>query len=634
MSQVTVVGLLLRDLLRVRQVDGSSSARTFRIREYQRDYAWSADEQVQALLDDLRDHFAEAESPQDRYVMGPMIVCPAQLPLNASDSALLERTLDFEVVDGQQRLMTLVLLLAALRRDVLLRGNAGLLADRLDTALSDVEIVHHDDDVVALIRNLLSHEPIVDRDAVALHPGASTSAQNVVANFALLVGWVKKLHADDSYLHSKLADGVLDSLMFAVTIAHDRALALLSFERANARGLDLDSTDLVKNLVFMKEEKAGATLDSWSDLDERWKTARRNCEGGTPKLNFADVIRWHHDAHDKGAGTLTGARLYRHISHSSDLPSTGSQYVEDLTASAKLLTNVHRNARLPGDDVMKFDGLMGLVRIRGRSQMKQHLPILLAASDWSETDFLELARALEALMLVSTVCEVRGQVIETILRTALTQIRGDMRQTVTSLPSTSEEIACGIRDRASSLAASHQFSEAVKALRYGSSSESQTIRYILERVEAAVRSRARGRAAHDASEYAAYWARIGGTSPGAVREDLDHVWPKSDRANFPGSRDDPDSLRFDQIGNLVLWFASGHRPSGTTPASEKLCVLYGENSENIVRFLLSPRSEQQQDYGWARSLGLKPTAKWTIKAVERLGSFYVAAISEVLGLEH
>lgn len=630
---MTVRGLLLRDLLRVEQADGTSSARTFRIREYQRDYAWTADDQVQALLDDLRGHFKEANSPQSRYVMGPMIVCPAQLPSNSSELAQLERALDFEVVDGQQRLTTLVLLLAAMRRDVLLRGSSRLLASRLEGALQDVEIVHHDHDVANLIRNLLSHDPLSGSALLDLTAQASRSAQNIAANFALLEQWARELYVDDTYLYNQIADGVLNSLMFAVTIAHDRALALLSFERANARGLDLDSTDLVKNLVFMREGGASASPESWSDLDERWKSARKRCEGGTPKLNFADVIRWHHDANDIGADTLSGAKLYRHISRSRDLPQTGSQYVDNLTESVDWITEIHRTARLPGENVMRIDGLMGLVRIRGRTQMKQHLPVLLAARRWQPDQFADLARSVEALMLVNTVCAIRPQVIEGVLRKALTQIRGDAGRDGKGPRLSVGEIVEGIQDEAGRLAMENQFAGSVKQLRYSSHGESQTIRYILERVDAAIRSRARGLPAHDASEYAAHWTRIGGTSPDAVREDLDHVWPKSDRINFPGSENDLDSTRHDQIGNLVLWFANGHRPSGATPASKKLGDWYGQDSENMTRFLLSP-SSAQQDYSWARDLGLKVTTQWTTEAAQRLANFYVAAICEILRLSN
>jgi hypothetical protein len=632
-SQITVVGLNFYDLLRVIQPDSSTQARTFRIREYQRDYAWSMSGgygEVEALLDDLKLHFQNASpGTQDRYVMGPIIVCPHQVPTHASDISLLQRTLDFEVVDGQQRLTTLLLLLAAIRLDAVRRGDSDHLPKLLGSALDGVEVVHHETDVTLALQNLLSSNPVLADENAEVIPSASRSAKNVAENFNGMLRWAKRLHAEDTYLHHLLAGGLLESLMFAVTIAHDRALALLSFERANARGRDLDSTDLVKNLVFMREDNASP--DTWSDLDERWKSTRSSCERGTPKLNFADVIRWHHDASDKNAGTLSGASLYRHISRSASLPETGSQYVDALEASSKWLIAVHRNGRLPNESDPSIDGLLGLIRVRGRSHMKQHLPILLAARDWAAQDLSDLARSLEALMLVADVCVVRGQVIEQVLRRALTEIREDGRRT-DSEPVPPSQVVAQIRRSASSLAAEHRFHDAVKALRYSKDSDSQTIRYILERVEAAIRSAAQGHDPNDVRQYAAYWNRVGGTSSAAVREDLDHVWPQRDRLNFPGEVGKAESTKYDQIGNLVLWYANAHRPSRDTPADVKLRDWYGQDSENIVRYLLSEHSQGQNSYSWARRCGLKVCATWDKESVDMLASFYATAICDILQL--
>ena len=189
-----------------------------------------------------------------------------------------------------------------------------------------------------------------------------------------------------------------------------------------------------------------------------------------------------------------------------------------------------------------------------------------------------------------------------------------------------------IREETAILVKHHGFADSLVSHRYNSNGESETIRYVLERVEAAIRSQTRGLPAHDVNEYRASWARTRGSSAGAVRDDLDHVWPQSDRANFPSAGDGHDSDSHHRIGNLVLWFANGHRPSGDTPARDKLSQYYGQNAENIVRYLLSPSSADQTGYSWARGLGLIPTTEWTTESVRRLGMFYVLAISEVLGL--
>jgi hypothetical protein len=69
---------------------------------YQRNYAWQA-QQIEQLLSDIQDAIAEGE---DGYFLGNLIV--TERP---------STTVDFEVIDGQQRLTTLYLLLTFLAED-------------------------------------------------------------------------------------------------------------------------------------------------------------------------------------------------------------------------------------------------------------------------------------------------------------------------------------------------------------------------------------------------------------------------------------------------------------------------------------------------------------------------------------
>src|SRR5579863_9220387 len=76
----------------------------FIIPSYQRPYAWE-EEQVQELYDDLFDFFEGARGEASIYFLGCIVV------VHGKDK-------EAEVVDGQQRLTTLTMLLAALRTRV------------------------------------------------------------------------------------------------------------------------------------------------------------------------------------------------------------------------------------------------------------------------------------------------------------------------------------------------------------------------------------------------------------------------------------------------------------------------------------------------------------------------------------
>ena len=81
---------------------GNSSVERYKISSYQRGYRWKAEEQVRALLDDLKDFFQQPKG--EIYCLQPIVVAKGQD----------EKGEFWEVIDGQQRLTTLFLLLHVL----------------------------------------------------------------------------------------------------------------------------------------------------------------------------------------------------------------------------------------------------------------------------------------------------------------------------------------------------------------------------------------------------------------------------------------------------------------------------------------------------------------------------------------
>ncbi|RKV75628.1 MAG: DUF262 domain-containing protein [Alloprevotella sp.] len=85
---------------------GNSSVERYKISSYQRGYRWKAEEQVRALLDDLKDFFQQPKG--EIYCLQPIVVAKGQD----------EKGEFWEVIDGQQRLTTLFLLLHVLGEKV------------------------------------------------------------------------------------------------------------------------------------------------------------------------------------------------------------------------------------------------------------------------------------------------------------------------------------------------------------------------------------------------------------------------------------------------------------------------------------------------------------------------------------
>ena len=117
----------------VRTTENSPIER-YKISSYQRGYRWKAEEQVRALLDDLKDFFQQPKG--EIYCLQPIVVAKGQD----------EKGEFWEVIDGQQRLTTLFLLLHVLGKkevyeiDFEVRVSSGhLLTDIVEGKAVDID---------------------------------------------------------------------------------------------------------------------------------------------------------------------------------------------------------------------------------------------------------------------------------------------------------------------------------------------------------------------------------------------------------------------------------------------------------------------------------------------------------------
>ena len=73
----------------------------FVVPDYQREYVWEADKHIYQFLVDIDDEFEAHSSEQQNYFIGSIII--------------IENNGKYDVIDGQQRLTTIVLSLCAMR---------------------------------------------------------------------------------------------------------------------------------------------------------------------------------------------------------------------------------------------------------------------------------------------------------------------------------------------------------------------------------------------------------------------------------------------------------------------------------------------------------------------------------------
>jgi hypothetical protein len=267
--------------------------RLFRVPNYQRAYSWE--------IRQRRDLFGDLEKilgyNDDRHHFMATIVC-----LNTHRIQRLgpERYETFDIVDGQQRLTTLVILLKSLAKAFRSRGKDYYkTADRLDELLvkEDKRLIllktNHDD--AAIFRKYLE-EGIIPQETV-LDTLAKQNIGNALRECEKFVqDWRDEL---DSVL-----DAVQNRLGFIFYELEEEGSVYTIFEVLNSRGLEVDALDKCKSMLmgiaFEKLSSAGKSIID--ELHQVWAQIYRTIglKKAKPKsvlevsqhfLNIAEALR-------------------------------------------------------------------------------------------------------------------------------------------------------------------------------------------------------------------------------------------------------------------------------------------------------------------------------------------------------
>lgn len=261
---------LKADKVSVRKLLGQNGQQ-FRIPPYQRPYAWG-DEQVDALWQDILD------SVGSNHFLGSLVV--------ASEDD--DRP---QVIDGQQRLTTLMILLSVVREALHVRGlNRNV--QKLDTLFTADAFATGD--AYFKFRTGNANWPIF-RDFIMRGPtDPNRKSQSDVGtldpdlrarNAPLLSNWARLRAAVETELEPLSSDRQIErlaslqkALLEGVELVHievdDLSDAFMLFETLNDRGLQLSAADLLKNHLLGEIAKTAGMEDvdtaaaSWDDMLE------------------------------------------------------------------------------------------------------------------------------------------------------------------------------------------------------------------------------------------------------------------------------------------------------------------------------------------------------------------------------
>ena len=246
----------------VKQLLETGKNKRFIIPEYQRPYAWS-DEQIQVLFDDLTEYTLNTtEDENNTYFLGTIV-------------AYENDNKEQEIIDGQQRITSLLLLLRAIYTK--LESGApetNFLKSQIEPTIwkqnPTTGVVNFDE---ILISSRVMGEEGNQEFANILVSGKTDekSNSNYAKNYRLLQQLVNEYAADNPLSFYRFISNILNQAILLPITADSQETALTIFSTLNDRGLALSDADIFKAKIYnhLDPEEKKKFIELWQELDEQ-----------------------------------------------------------------------------------------------------------------------------------------------------------------------------------------------------------------------------------------------------------------------------------------------------------------------------------------------------------------------------
>ena len=244
--------------------------RMFRVPDYQRGFSWT-DDQVKDLLKDL-EHMRDGQDSEARHYTGTLVV------IRGSESRR------YDIVDGQQRLTTLIILMSCLVARPEMAELAPMLTERYirrgDIGNERYVLQQGGDSQEFFERVILeSSSETTNSPSIASH-GNLLKARRTIAE------WLEEHHANDESGLKTLLELSEKRLGFLVYEPKSSAEVGIMFEVINNRGRPLTELEKVKNYLIYLASKLNARRtqkrinDGWAGILQNLYRAKQAGEGG------------------------------------------------------------------------------------------------------------------------------------------------------------------------------------------------------------------------------------------------------------------------------------------------------------------------------------------------------------------
>ncbi|MEN8220756.1 MAG: DUF262 domain-containing HNH endonuclease family protein [Pseudomonadota bacterium] len=346
---------------------------------FQRDYAWDQEQ--------WEDLWADIDTLQHYHYMGYIVL-------------LKKEPHKFEVIDGQQRLVTLSLIVLAAMANILNLINQGIektenqerlrvLTDRL-IGYKNLVTMNVNSKLYLNRNNNYFYQKICSNLAPLNPVGITASNQLIKQAFEFFRKPMFSLSGSEL---GELIENISSKMLFTKIVVRDSLDAYKLFETLNARGVQLSTPDLLKNYLFSIITSNDEVPDEQiNELDEDWLNILTQLR----ENNFSDFIRHQHNIQNDDNSKRN---LFRSLKQIANTPQLASQYLRSLTEYAP----VYASLLNPHDEWWKTHGnahhkisyyLQGLKLFA----INQPFPVLMVAcQNFSSEEFLKTLKYLFVL---------------------------------------------------------------------------------------------------------------------------------------------------------------------------------------------------------------------------------------------
>ena len=364
----------------------------FVVPDYQREYVWSGEVHVARFLQDISDEFSPTATKQSNYFIGSTII------VKRDDGS-------YDVIDGQQRLTTIVISLCAIRdilkKDFEIGDDLKIIKNELFKVVNellykyDISLKRHTP------RLTLQYEESKDYLTKLISERSFTekptpSIKKMKEAYSTVTDYLTDLQINNYEILLNFISYFLTNVEMVIIRPDDLGSALKIFETINERGVGLNAMDLLKNLLFSsaKNEDFEIIKNTWREM---LKGLDESQEGDKPLrfLRYFLIARYYN-------GVIREEEIYKWMISKAGKEKIKYQtdpvsFVKELKNAAFTYSNFIK-ATNSWDADSNYPNITGIGYL-SKKTARQHLVILMALPDNISLEIINLlAKNIESLM--------------------------------------------------------------------------------------------------------------------------------------------------------------------------------------------------------------------------------------------